>query len=139
MLMDRADRVGDVLGVQHAAVAQIRDGISGQQAALATLMCNFPRGSDLMEHSQVVTFLHEFGHLIHYLFAGGHHWSGVSGISTEWDFVEAPSQMLQEWVWDYDTIAQFAKNVEGEVMPRALLDRMMENGKQARYGDRENE
>jgi len=110
---------------QHAAVAQIRDGISGQQAPLATLMCNFPRGDELMEHSQVVTFLHEFGHLIHYLFAGGHHWSGVSGISTEWDFVEAPSQMLQEWVWDYDTIAQFAKNAEGQVIPPDLLDRMI--------------
>ncbi len=110
---------------QHAAVAQIRDGITGQQAPLATLMCNFPRGGELMEHSQVVTFLHEFGHLIHYLFAGGHHWSGVSGISTEWDFVEAPSQMLQEWVWDYDTIAQFAKDAEGEVIPRDLLDRMV--------------
>jgi thimet oligopeptidase len=110
---------------QHAAVAQISDGITGQQVPLATLMCNFPRGGELMEHSQVVTFLHEFGHLIHYLFAGGHHWSGVSGISTEWDFVEAPSQMLQEWVWDYDTIAQFAKNAEGEVIPRALLDRMV--------------
>ena len=110
---------------QHAAVAQIRDGISGQQAPLATLMCNFPRGDELMEHSQVVTFLHEFGHLIHYLFAGGHHWSGVSGISTEWDFVEAPSQMLQEWVWDYDTIAQFAKNADGEVIPPDLLDRMI--------------
>ncbi len=110
---------------QHAAVAQIRDGISGQQAPLATLMCNFPRGDELMEHSQVVTFLHEFGHLIHYLFAGGHHWSGVSGISTEWDFVEAPSQMLQEWVWDYETIAQFAKNADGEVIPPDLLDRMI--------------
>jgi len=110
---------------QHAAVAQIRDGITGQQEPLATLMCNFPRGAELMQHSQVVTFLHEFGHLIHYLFAGGHHWSGVSGISTEWDFVEAPSQMLQEWVWDYDTIAQFARNAEGEVIPRNLLDRMI--------------
>jgi thimet oligopeptidase len=110
---------------QHAAVAQIRDGITGQQAAVATLMCNFPRGEELMQHSQVVTFLHEFGHLIHYLFAGNHHWSGVSGISTEWDFVEAPSQMLQEWVWDYDTIAPFARNAEGEAIPRELLDRMI--------------
>jgi thimet oligopeptidase len=110
---------------QHAAVAPIRSGISGQQVPLATLMCNFPRGSELMQHSQVVTFLHEFGHLIHFLFAGGHRWSGVSGISTEWDFVEAPSQMLEEWVWDYDTISQFARNAEGEVMPEALLDRMI--------------
>jgi thimet oligopeptidase len=110
---------------QHAAVAQIRDGITGRQVPLATLMCNFPRGSDLMQHTQVETFLHEFGHLIHYLFAGHHHWSGVSGISTEWDFVEAPSQMLEEWVWDYDTIAQFASNADGEVIPRELLDRMI--------------
>jgi thimet oligopeptidase len=110
---------------QHAAVAQIRDGITGQQVPLATLMCNFPRGSELMQHTQVETFLHEFGHLIHYLFAGHHHWAGVSGISTEWDFVEAPSQMLEEWVWDYDTIAQFASNADGEVIPRELLDRMI--------------
>jgi thimet oligopeptidase len=78
-----------------------------------------------MQHSQVVTYLHEFGHLIHNLFAGGHHWDNVSGINTEWDFVEAPSQMLQEWVWDYDTVSSFAKNAEGEPIPRDLLDRMI--------------
>jgi len=38
--------------------------------------------------------------------------------------VEAPSQMLQEWVWDYDTVSQFARNAAGEPIPRDLLDRM---------------
>ena len=110
---------------QHAAVFPMRNGIIGEQTPLASLLCNFPRNNELMQHNQVVTFLHEFGHLIHYLFAGQHHWTNISGISTEWDFVEAPSQMLQEWVWDYDTISQFAKNADEDVIPRALLERMI--------------
>ncbi len=109
---------------QHAAMFPIINGITGEQLPVAALVCNFPRGDDLMEHSDVVVFLHEFGHLIHHLFAGGHHWDNVSGVSTEWDFVEAPSQMLQEWVWDYDTISQFARNADGEPIPRELLQRM---------------
>lgn len=78
-----------------------------------------------MQFSQVVTFLHEFGHLIHWQFAGHQDWSNISGIATEWDFVEAPSQMLQEWVWDYDTVSQFAKNSDGEVLPKDLHSRMV--------------
>ena len=110
---------------QHAAMFPMRNGISGEQLPVAALVCNFPRGDSLMQHSDVVTFLHEFGHLMHHLFAGGHHWDNVSGISTEWDFVEAPSQMLEEWVWDYDTISQFARNADGEPIPRELLKRMI--------------
>jgi len=109
---------------QHAATFPIRNGISGEQLPLAALVCNFPRDNGLMQHVQVETFLHEFGHLIHHLFAGNHHWDNVSGINTEWDFVEAPSQMLEEWVWDYDTISQFAKNAKGVPIPRELLQRM---------------
>jgi len=109
----------------HAAAFPMQNGITGVQLPLASLVCNFPSGDELMQHGQVVTFLHEFGHLLHYLFAGKHHWSNISGINTEWDFVEAPSQMLQEWVWDYDTISLFARNAEGEPLPRDLLDRMI--------------
>ena len=109
----------------HAAAFPMQNGITGVQLPLASLVCNFPSSDELMQHDQVVTFLHEFGHLLHFLFAGQHHWSNISGINTEWDFVEAPSQMLQEWVWDYDTISQFARNAEGEQLPRDLLDRMI--------------
>ena len=110
---------------QHAAMFPFVNGIEGQQLPIAALVCNFPSGSGPMQHSQVVTFLHEFGHLIHWMFAGHQEWSNVSGISTEWDFVEAPSQMLQEWVWDYDTISEFAINSDGEVLPRDMHERMV--------------
>lgn len=110
---------------QHAAVFPLQLGIKDVQTPISGLVCNFPRGSEPMEHGDVVTFLHEFGHLIHSLFAGRHRWYEVTGINTEWDFVEAPSQMLQEWVWDYDTIAAFAMNTQGEVIPRELLDKMI--------------
>jgi len=110
---------------QHAAMFPFVNGIEGRQLPVAALICNFPSGAGLMEHSQVVTFLHEFGHLIHWMFAGHQAWSNVSGIATEWDFVEAPSQMLQEWVWDYETISRFAKNADGETIPEALLDKMI--------------
>lgn len=110
---------------QHAAAFPLQDGITGAQLPLAALVCNFPRDGELMQHDEVVTFLHEFGHLLHFLFAGRHHWANISGINTEWDFVEAPSQMLEEWVWDYDTIAPFARNAAGESLPRELLDRMI--------------
>ena len=104
----------------HAAMFPFVNGIEGQQLPVAGLICNFPRGDEPMQFSQVVTFLHEFGHLIHWQFAGHQKWSNVSGINTEWDFVEAPSQMLQEWVWDYETVSQFAKNAAGEALPADL-------------------
>lgn len=110
---------------QHAAMFPFANGIEGQQLPVAALICNFPTGDEPMQHSQVQTFLHEFGHLIHWMFAGHHRWNNVSGISTEWDFVEAPSQMLQEWVWDYDTISRFATNAEGDPIPQDLLERMV--------------
>ena len=110
---------------QHAAQFPFRNGITGVQTPLAVLVCNFPSGDGLMEHGDVETFLHEFGHLMHTMLSGGHRWADIAGISTEWDFVEAPSQMLEEWVWDYDTLSQFAKNATGESIPKALLDRMV--------------
>jgi thimet oligopeptidase len=110
---------------QHAAMFPLANGIEGKQLPLAALVCNFPAGDELMQHSQVVTFLHEFGHLIHWMFAGHQRWDNVSGINTEWDFVEAPSQMLEEWVWNYETISRFAYNSDGEVIPEELLERMI--------------
>ena len=110
---------------QHAAMFPFVNGIEGKQLPIAGLICNFPDGSEPMQYSQVVTFLHEFGHLIHWMFSGHQEWSNTSGISTEWDFVEAPSQMLQEWVWDYDTVSVFAKNSDGETLPKAMHERMV--------------
>ncbi len=111
----------------HAAQFGIRPGLSGQQLPVAALVCNFPGendGSALMEHRQVETFLHEFGHLIHSIFGGQQQWATFSGVATERDFVEAPSQMLEEWIWDYDSVKGFAVNSNGESIPRPLLEKM---------------
>ena len=110
---------------QHAAMFPFVNGIKGRQLPVAALICNFPEGDERMQFSQVVTFLHEFGHLIHWQLAGHHEWDNISGIATEWDFVEAPSQMLQEWVWDYATVSRFARNPDGEVLPEDLHARMV--------------
>lgn len=114
---------------KHAAEFSVINGISGVQLPVAALVCNFPGddgSSGLMEHADVETFLHEFGHLMHNIFAGtNQRWMYFSGIKTEWDFVEAPSQMLEEWVWDAETLATFAHNDKGEVIPPALVEKMI--------------
>lgn len=105
----------------HANMISLRPGVAGDPP-VGALVQNFSRG--LMEHSQVETFLHEFGHMLHGMFGGTQRWFGLSGIKTEWDFVEAPSQMLENWVYDYDTLAKFATNEAGEKIPRELVEKM---------------
>jgi thimet oligopeptidase len=95
---------------------------------VSALVCNFPGKGDesaLMEHAQVETFLHEFGHLLHHLFSGKQQWIRFSGIATELDFVEAPSQMLEEWVWNADTLKMIARNAEGETIPPETVEAMV--------------
>ncbi|MEQ8955172.1 MAG: M3 family metallopeptidase, partial [Gammaproteobacteria bacterium] len=111
----------------HAAQFGVREGVQGLQTPIAALVCNFPGGdgsAGLMEHSQVETFLHEFGHLLHTIFGGHQPRLSLSGVNTERDFVEAPSQMLEEWVWDSDTLKTFAEDGSGEVIPDVLIEKM---------------
>jgi thimet oligopeptidase len=78
-----------------------------------------------MEHGDVKTFFHEFGHLIHHLLARSTKWVNQNGTSVEWDFVEAPSQLLEEWVWDAKVLARFAKHVETkQPIPPELVEKM---------------
>jgi thimet oligopeptidase len=107
---------------KHAAHWTLRTGIKDKQIPMSGLAQNFPKG--LMEHGQVKTFLHEFGHLIHNMFSGNQKWYDIAGMSMERDFVEAPSQMLEEWIWDYDTLKTFASNEKGETIPKSLVEKM---------------
>ncbi len=109
---------------QHARISPIKVGVKGRQIPVATLITNFPAGENLMGHNQVETYLHEFGHLLHYMFSGNQRWASLGGLSTEWDFVEAPSQMLEEWIWDKDTLQTFAINKDGQPIPDELVERM---------------
>jgi thimet oligopeptidase len=111
---------------KHYAQFTLANGAAGRALPEGVLMCNFPRpsGSEpaLMEHGSVRTFFHEFGHLLHHVLGGHTRWVGQSGVATEWDFVEAPSQMLEEWIWDLETLQTFARHhATGEPLPAALL------------------
>ncbi len=107
----------------HAACFGMITGVAGKFLPEGTLLCNFSRG--LMEHDEVVTFFHEFGHLVHLILGGAHaRFASLSGLETEWDFVEAPSQLLEEWAWDPDVLAGFTADAEGNPIPRDLVERM---------------
>jgi thimet oligopeptidase len=105
----------------------ILDGKKGKQLPEAVLVCNFSGGKPgepgLMEYSEVTTFFHEFGHLMHWIFQGQQQWAGYSG-NLESDFVEAPSQMLEEWMHDPKVLATFARNYQtNEPIPADLVTR----------------
>ncbi|HEX4191067.1 MAG TPA: M3 family metallopeptidase [Marmoricola sp.] len=106
----------------HAAQFDLVPGIADRQLPEGVLVCNFARG--LMDHDEVVTLFHEFGHLMHHVLAGRHEWGRFSGVATEWDFVEAPSQMLEEWAWDAGVLQVFATDEAGTPIPADLVDRM---------------
>ncbi|MFY0652945.1 MAG: Zn-dependent oligopeptidase [Cyclobacteriaceae bacterium] len=116
----------------HAACFGIKSGKSttnGYQIPTASLVCNFPQATEdkpaLMPHSQVETFFHEFGHVLHHMVTTADLLS-QSGTNVSRDFVEAPSQIFENWVWNYDALKLFAKHYEtGEVLPQELFDKML--------------
>ena len=109
---------------EHANAVPLRTGVVGQ-VPVSALVMNLPAGKGLMEHGDVETFLHEYGHLLHGIFGGqNQRWAFQSGVATEWDFVEAPSQMLENWVYDYDTLKGFAQDASGKTIPRELVEKM---------------
>lgn len=111
---------------KHAAQFTLHDGVEGVQLPEGVLVCNFPRGNELMEHDDVVTTFHEFGHLMHHVLGGNQTWIRHSGVATEHDFVEAPSQMFENWVWDPHVLGAFARHYRtDEPLPRELLDNMI--------------
>jgi thimet oligopeptidase len=113
---------------KHYAQFTLANGKQGRTLPEGVLVCNFPEpGAEpaLMQHSDVETLFHEFGHLLHHVLGGHTRWAGIAGVATEWDFVEAPSQMLEEWVWSPITLQTFARHYQsGEPIPADLVRRM---------------
>jgi thimet oligopeptidase len=108
---------------KHAAMFPMKVGITGKQLAEGALVCNLPTG--LVDHDDVTTMFHEFGHLMHHVLGGQQKWTTQSGVANEHDFVEAPSQMFEEWAWSYETLSRFAKHSEtGAVIPKELVAKM---------------
>jgi thimet oligopeptidase len=104
-------------------------GVRGRYLPEAGLICNFPAATDedpgLMQYSDVVTYFHEFGHLMHAILGGHTEWAGLSGFATEGDFIEVPSQMLEEFFRDVALLQSFARHYQtGEVLPAELIQKM---------------
>ena len=92
----------------------------------AAMVCNFDKPTkdkpSLLYHSDVVTFFHEFGHVMHNICTESNH-TCFSGTNVERDFVELPSQMLENWMWNKDVIRRVAKHYEnGETLSDEVID-----------------
>ena len=136
-VFDGARRVGRIYLDMHPrtgkdkwfSAAPIVHGKAGGQLPEGVLICNFPGGQDgdpgLMEYGDVVSLFHEFGHLMHHVLGGQGRWAGASSFSMEWDFVEAPSQLLEEMFHSPKVLQGFASDYQtGEVLPAATIAKM---------------
>ena len=95
---------------------------------VSALICNFPEGTattpSLLYHSDVVTLFHEFGHLVHSMLARSDI-ASQGPFNVKGDFTEAPSQFLENWVWQYESLKMFARHYKtGKPLPQSLFDRM---------------
>jgi thimet oligopeptidase len=104
-------------------------GVRGRAIPEAALICNFPASDEndpgLLQYSDVITFFHEFGHLMHAILGGQTEWAGISGFATEGDFVEVPSQMLEEFFRDEKLLQAFAKHYQtGATLPSEIIQKM---------------
>lgn len=96
---------------------------------LAVIVCNFTPPTreepSLLTHDEVQTLFHEFGHLLHHCLSTVEV-PARGGINVAWDFVELPSQLMENWTWERDALDLFAHHFRtGEPLPQTLLDRML--------------
>jgi thimet oligopeptidase len=124
--LDMHPRAGK--GGGGATAATVRAGVRGRQIPEVVLIARLPGGEagdpGLMTFDQVTTFFHEFGHLVHAISSGQQPWLGLTR-PIERDFIEAPSQMLEEWVSDPATLATFATHYQTKAPIPATLVRQM--------------
>ncbi|MET3134346.1 thimet oligopeptidase [Oxalobacteraceae bacterium GrIS 1.11] len=136
-VIDRSQRVGRIYLDMHPregkdkwfSASPVVPGIQGKQVPEGMLVCNFSGGvagdPGLMQYNEVVTYFHEFGHLMHHILGSQHRWSGQGGFNVEGDFVEAPSQMLEEFFRSRSVLAPFARHYQsGQAIPAPLMEKM---------------
>jgi thimet oligopeptidase len=111
-------------------ISQYRMANGKEVLPVAALVCNFPEGNasepTLMNHGDVITLFHEFGHLVHMMVVR----SDIASqpFSLKPDFVEAPSQFLENWCWEYASLRLFARNYKtGQVLPESLFNKMKQS------------
>ncbi|CAE8722725.1 unnamed protein product [Polarella glacialis] len=118
----------------HAACFGLQPGCDYKgswQVPVAAAVCNFPKPSAdtpaLMSHGDVETFFHEFGHVMHQLCSEAK-LPMFAGTRVERDFVEAPSQMLENWVWEPAALKRMSRHHDtGAAIPEALLTSLLQS------------
>jgi thimet oligopeptidase len=101
----------------------------GYQLPVTAIVANFTKPSatapSLLRHDEVLTLFHEFGHVLHNSL-GHTELVRFSGYETEWDFVEAPSQIMEHWCWNADVLRRFARHHRtGDPIPDELVDQLV--------------
>lgn len=107
----------------------IKDGIN--ERPHVSIVCNFtkptPTKPSLLTFNEVTTLFHEFGHALHGMLANTVYPS-LSGTSVYWDFVELPSQVMENWCYEKEALELFAKHYEtGETIPMELIEKIKES------------
>nr|WP_321237377.1 M3 family metallopeptidase [uncultured Psychroserpens sp.] len=100
---------------------------NGYEVPVSMMLGNFTKGTDklpsMITHNELSTLFHEFGHIMDKMSYEGEY---SLQSDTKSDFVEAMSQIFENWIWDYDILSSFAKHYEtGEVLPKELFDNMV--------------
>ena len=95
---------------------------------VSAMVCNFNNNNpSLLKHSEVETFLHEMGHIFHMILTKVEY-ARLSGANTEWDFVEAPSQALENWAWNKDFLKKISKHYKnGKKIPDNLIKNLVDS------------
>lgn len=98
---------------------------------LVSIVCNFTKPTEtkpsLLTFNEVTTLFHEFGHALHGMLADGHYES-LSGTSVFWDFVELPSQLMENWCYEEECLSLFAKHYEtGETIPMDFVQKIKDS------------
>ncbi|MEN8776788.1 MAG: M3 family metallopeptidase [Polaribacter sp.] len=108
---------------------QIKNGVN--ERPHVSIVCNFtkptPTKPSLLTFNEVTTLFHEFGHALHGILANTTY-NSLSGTSVSWDFVELPSQILENWCYEKEALELFAKHYEtGEVIPMKYITKIKES------------
>jgi len=112
----------------HAAVFDISSGGSSrQELPICSMVANFPNpntGDGLMTFDEVETLFHEFGHVLHNGI-GKSKYTRFVGANCEWDFVEAPSQIMEHWVWKVECMKRISTHIEsGESLSEEICKKL---------------